>query len=70
MTSTGSERRVRLVFAHEGAFHAEIVTIPAAKLDQYDRLIDLLREEPSVTRALYVDPRKLVSASVVEPDED
>ena len=60
---------MRLVFAHEGAFHAEIVNIPAAKLDQYDRLIDLLREEPSVTRLLYVDPRKLVSASLVELED-
>jgi hypothetical protein len=58
-----------LVFAHDGAFHAETVTLPADRLDLYDRLIDLLREEPSITRQLYVDMRKLVSASLVDDEE-
>jgi hypothetical protein len=62
-------RRVRLVFADEGTFHAETVTLPADRLDAFDRLVDLLREEPSVTRQLYVDMRRLVSATVVEDEE-
>ncbi len=61
--------RIRLVFAHEGAVHTEVVAVPTERLHQYDRLIDLLREEPDVTRRLYVDLRKLVTASVVEDAE-
>ncbi len=64
--STETTRQLRLVFADEGTFHSEIVTIRAESLEQYDRLVDLLREDPDVTRDLYVDMRRLVSASVVE----
>lgn len=61
--------RVRLVFADEGTYHAEFVSVPADRLDEYDRLIDLLREEPSVTRTTYIDFRRLVSASLADqPD--
>lgn len=60
--------RVRLVFADEGTFHAETVQIGADRLEQYDRLIDLLREDPSVTRGIYVDLKRLVSAYVLEPE--
>jgi len=42
--------------------------IPAARIDDFDRLIDVLREDPEVTRRLYVDLRRLVSASLVEED--
>jgi hypothetical protein len=56
---------VRLVFADRGAFHVETVHVPMDSLDRYDRLIDLLREEPGVVRHLHVDPRRLVSAQVV-----
>lgn len=57
--------RVRLVFADEGTFHAETIHVPLAKIGEYDRLVDLLREEPSVTRQMYIDMKRLVSASVV-----
>lgn len=61
--------RVRLVFADDGNYHAELVSVPAASLERYDRLIDLLREEPSVTRTTYIDFRRLVSASLADqPD--
>ena len=60
-----TERQVKLVFADEGTFHSVVVSVPADSIDQYERLVDLLREEPSVTRQLYVDMRRLVSASVV-----
>lgn len=63
---TGSTATVRLVFADEGAFHAEQVRVPVETLARYERLIDLLREEESVTRQLYVDLDRLVSAAVVE----
>jgi hypothetical protein len=61
--------RVRLVFADEGTFHAETIDIARDRLDDYERLIDLLREDPSVTRNVYVDLKRLVSASVLEPKE-
>jgi hypothetical protein len=56
---------IRLVFADEGSFHAETVQVPIQKIGEYDRLVDLLREEPSVTRQLHLDMRRLVSAYVV-----
>ncbi len=65
----GATVLVRLIFADEGTYHAENVHVPISKLAEYDRLIDLLREEPSVTRQMYVDLKRLVSAYVVE-DED
>jgi predicted DNA-binding ribbon-helix-helix protein len=66
MSENGTRRQVRLVFADEGTFHAELVSVAAERLASYERLVDLLREEPDVTRNLYVDMRRLVSASLVE----
>ena len=60
---------VRLVFADQGTFHAETVHVPAAVLSRYDRLIDLLREEEDVTRQMYLDMARLVSAYVVTDDQ-
>ncbi|HVH13044.1 MAG TPA: hypothetical protein VM759_08335 [Longimicrobium sp.] len=60
----GQTVRVRLVFADQGTFHAETVNVPHELLGRYDRLVDLLREEESVTRQLYVDMGRLVSAAV------
>lgn len=65
----GQTVRVRLVFADQGTFHAESVHVPLDMLGRYDRLVDLLREEESVTRQLYVDMGRLVSA-YVEGEED
>ncbi|HEX6368126.1 MAG TPA: hypothetical protein VF006_04300 [Longimicrobium sp.] len=65
----GQTVRVRLVFADQGTFHAETVHVPVDMLDRYDRLVDLLREEEAVTRQLFVDMGRLVSA-YVESDED
>jgi hypothetical protein len=61
--------RVRLVFADEGTFHAETIAVAADRLQEYERLIDLLREEPSVTRGVYVDLDRLVSAYLLDEDE-
>jgi hypothetical protein len=55
---------VRLVLAEGGSFHTLVVEIPAALVERYDRLIDLLREEPAVTGAIYVDHRRLVAAYI------
>lgn len=59
---------VRLVFADRGSFHTETIQVPLDMLSHYDRLLDLLREEPSVTRQVYVDPKRLVGAFVVGED--
>ncbi|CAN5860975.1 hypothetical protein BH23GEM3_BH23GEM3_19410 [soil metagenome] len=60
---------VRLIFADEGTFHGETVQVPIDKLGEYERLVDLLREEPSVTRQMYVDMKRLVSAYVTGGEE-
>ena len=67
---SSSNVRVRLVFADEGSFHTETISVPVGIIESYDRLIDMLREEPSVTRSLFVDLRRLVSASVLDQDDD
>jgi len=59
---------VRLVFADQGTFHSETIRVPLETLREYDRLIDLLREEPSVTQQVYADFDRLVSAYVVGDD--
>jgi hypothetical protein len=68
-TNGNGTRQVQLVFADEGAFHSVIVSIRAAQLAEYERLVDVLREEPSVTKGLYVDMKRLVSASLVEEED-
>ena len=54
--------KVRLLFADDGSFHDDEVEIPAASVDAYERLIDCVREDPDVLRALYVDVDRLVAA--------
>ncbi len=66
MAKSNNRATIRLVFADEGTFHAETIQVELGKLEQYDRLIDLIREEPSVTRNVYVDLDRLVSAMIEE----
>jgi hypothetical protein len=68
--NVGQTAAVRLVFADQGTFHAETVHVPLVMLKEYDRLIDLLREEESVTRQMYVDLGRLVSAYVLKSDDE
>jgi hypothetical protein len=56
---------VRLVFADRGAFHDVVVQLPAEVLSRHERIIDALREEPSITGEVYVDLRRLVAAYVL-----
>ena len=53
---------VRLVFADSGTFHELVVKLPVAVLSRYERIIDALREDQSITAEIYVDPRRLVAA--------
>jgi len=57
---------VRLVFADRGSFHDVVVELPGEVLGRYERLIDALREDPSITADLFVDTRRLVAAFRVE----
>ena len=57
---------MRLVFVDDGAYHGETVTLPAADLQRYDRLIDCLREDPAVLGRMYVDVERLCAAYIVE----
>lgn len=56
---------IKLVFADRGAFHDVVVHVPADVLARHERIIDALREEPSITGEVYVDMRRLVAAYVV-----
>lgn len=56
---------VQLVFADRGAFRDLVVQLPADILARHERIIDALREEPSITGEVYVDMRRLVAAYVV-----
>ena len=62
--------RIRLLFVDRGSYHREDVQVPARLLPGYDRLIDLLREEPWVLKRLHVDLSRLCSAQLVEEDEE
>lgn len=57
---------VRLLFVEDGAYHEETVELPRADFDQYERLIDWLREDPGVLKRLHVDVERLCSAALVE----
>jgi hypothetical protein len=57
---------VRLLFVDEGYYHHEEITVPAHALERYERLIDLLQEEPELLRRTYVDLSRLCTAHVVE----
>jgi hypothetical protein len=69
VSSSDEAIRIRLLFADEGSFREEEVQVPAGLLTGYDRLIDLLREDPWVLKRLHVDLSRLCSAQVVEEAE-
>lgn len=60
--------KVRILFVDEGSYHHEEIRVPTAALDGYDRLIDGLREEPTVLKQLYVDVERLCAAWVIDDD--
>lgn len=44
--------------------------VPAASIAGYQRLIDLLDEESTLTSGLYVDMKRQVTASLVDESEE
>ena len=65
---SGNNLRVRLLFADKGTFHYQDMDLPGSVVDDYDRLIDGLREDPAVLKRLYLDLSRL-TAAWVEDDE-
>lgn len=61
-----TRQAVRLLFVDDGAYHEQTVTVPSEVLEGYERLIDCLREDPAVLRALYVDVARLAGAWLVD----
>ncbi len=62
MSKRGSTVRVRLVLVDEGVFHHEEIEISSASLDDHDRLIDCIREDPAVLKRVHVDVARLCAA--------
>lgn len=63
--SKKSQVKVRLLFVDEGSYHHEDVTIPAASVAAYDRLIDVFMEDEAVQKVLFVDVERLCSAALL-----
>ncbi|MDE2794888.1 MAG: hypothetical protein OXL34_08740 [Gemmatimonadota bacterium] len=62
-----SERiRVRVLYAGRGGYHSETISVPGSGTEEYDRLIDFIREDPAVAAECYIDAARLCSAQVVE----
>jgi len=62
--------RVRLLFADRGAYHHETLSLPMSALDDYDRLIDFLREDPVVLKRMHVDVDRLCAAYLVDGEPE
>jgi len=60
---------IRLLFADRGVYHHEDVSVPSEALARYERVVDMLREDPDVLRELYVNPKRLCAAYVVKDGE-
>ena len=65
---SASSTRVRLLLADEGSFREVDIDVPSEAIERYERLIDLLQEEPAVLRVNYVDLARLCSAQVIQSD--
>lgn len=57
--------RVRVLYAERGGYHSEVLSVPGAGLNDHERLIDFIREDPAVARECYVDAARLCSAQLV-----
>jgi len=57
-----SALKIRLLFADRGSFHHEDVEVPAEAVARHERLIDCVREDPEVLKALHIDVDRLVAA--------
>lgn len=60
--------KVRLLFVDEGSYHHETVDLPESALDDYERLIDWVREDPQVLKRVFVDVGRLCAAYLVDDE--
>ncbi len=58
--------KLRLLFVDDGDYHDENVVVPAGGIDDYERLLDFIREDPAVLKHLHVDMDRLCAAYRVE----
>ncbi|MDZ7778698.1 MAG: hypothetical protein U5R14_02025 [Gemmatimonadota bacterium] len=58
--------KLRLLFVDQGDYHDEKVDVPGAGIDDYERLIDFLREDPAVLKHLHLDMDRLCAAYRIE----
>lgn len=58
--------RVRVLYAGRGGYHAETISVPGDGMEEHDRLIDFIREDPSVAAECYIDAARLCSAQIVK----
>lgn len=61
--------QVRILYAGRGGYHSEVISVPGRGMEEHDRLIDFIREDPAVAAECYIDAARLCSAQIVE-DED
>jgi hypothetical protein len=57
---------VRLLFVDSGVFHKEELKVPASSVQSYDRLIDVLQEDPELLKGLHLDFGRLCAAWLAE----
>jgi hypothetical protein len=60
--------RIRILFADEGAFHTQDLSLPMSVVEDYDRLIDGLREDPAVLKKVHLDLGRLAAAWVADEE--
>ncbi|MDE2975150.1 MAG: hypothetical protein OXU64_10625 [Gemmatimonadota bacterium] len=66
---SGGRIRVRVLYAGRGGYHAEVISVPGGGIEDHERLIDFIREDPAVAAKCYIDAARLCSAQVVEEAE-
>lgn len=66
---SGDRIRVRVLYAGRGGYHSEVISVPGSGMEEHERLIDFIREDPAVAAQCYIDAARLCSAQVVEEEE-
>ena len=61
-----NKTKVRLLFVDNGLNHHEDIEISTELIEQHPRLIDCLREEPTVLQQLHLDITRLCAAYQTE----
>ncbi len=64
--SAAPEIVIRLLFVDDGSYHTEEIRVREDLLERYERLIDLLQEEPTVLKRIHIDFGRLCSATVAD----